>query len=521
MPTIDSYKYGFKPTSIDKGIQTLNGSHDIQPSDPLSVGHERQLLLDWHVMDDLLGAERKVHQPQKHPDNPILAPEHDYEQNSMASFGTVMRDPDTGRFRMWIPVFEPPQVRKLGKNRSNARGHYYESDDGITWQRPNLGLIEYKGSKDNNIFVQSYTDNLFVTKLPQRMRDRGRYAMVYCDVLMDDDVNPTNPERSHGMRNLIAFSEDGIHFTPAPENPIWRGRTDTGNNIVYNPDRDVFMMYRRATVNAGEIRRIAYSESKDLITWTQPLNIVRREENDPSFLYSMHVTPYHGVYMGLLCRLYSRAKPAERLADGRDFQMNTELAWSRDGFQWHRHPNKPVFIDTSPSQQHACDWGMAMGMGNIIEMDDHVRIYYGGREYLHGGYRVDCDPQRSTICLSTLRRDGFVSVSAGDDGGMMLTRPLAYPGGKLRINARTTTNDGFIKVAVREAEGSRDGWWPNTFRFEQSVAFNGDSLDHPMTWSTEKLGAFPSRTFRLHFWLENAELFSFRFDESSDGVHSK
>ena len=513
MPTLQAYRYAFK--NIDKGVQTLRGSHaDMVPTDPVEVGHERQLLMDWHVVDDLVGAQRIVHRPEKHPDNPIVTPEQPYEGTGLASFGTVLRDAQTNRFRMWAPVWDREQIKRTGKTRSSMRGHYYESDDGLDWQRPSLGLIEHEGSKDNNIFVQSYTDNLWVLPLPQRMHGRGRFAMIYCDCLiLDDPTNPENPERSPGNRNLIAFSEDGIRFTAAPENPIWCGRTDTGNNIVYNPDRDVFMHYRRATVNAGEIRRIAYSESADLITWTQPVNIVRREENDPAHLYSMHVTLYHGVYLGLLCRLHSHPNPRqERLADGRDFQMNTELAWSRDGFQWHRHPNKPVFIDTSPSKPDACDWGMAMGMGNIIEMDDHIRVYYGGREYLHGGYRVDADPKHSSICLGTLRPDGFVSIDAGDDGGLMLTRPLAYPGGQLRINARTT-GDGTIRVAVREAQSAGDGEWPKGFRFDDSIHFSGDSLDHVMTWRQghETLDAFPSRTIRLHFWLENAELYSFRF----------
>ena len=272
------------------------------------------------------------------------------------------------------------------------------------------------------------------------------------------------------------------------------------------------MYYRRATINAGQIRRIAYSESRDLISWTQPINIIRREENDPEYLYSLAVTPYHGVYLGMLMHLHMHPDPQHRrLPDGRDYQMNTELAWSRDGVRWERHPEKPVFIDTSTNHRGALDWGMAEGMHNIIEMDDHVRVYYGGREYLHGGYQLDTDPMRSTICLSTLRRDGFVSINAGDDGGMMLTRPLAYPGGKLRINAKTAAG-GFIKVAVREGEGIRDGEWPPPFRFDQSMPFSGDSVDHVVTWKTaDSLEAFPSRTLRLLFWLENADLYSFRF----------
>ena len=514
MPTLQAYLYGVKKLgNIVKGTQTLRGSHNILPIEPVQVGHKRQLLMDWHVVDDINGAIRKVHQPEKHPDNPVLAPEHPYEGTGFFSFGTVLRDSDTGKFRMWVPANDDFE-RRHGKSRSCQTGNYYESDDGLSWDRPNLGLIERHGNKDNNIFVMSFTNNLSVLELPEHRRQRGRYGMIYCDALVgEDERHIQNPERSHHMRMFVAFSDDGIHFTPAPENPVWMGRTDCGNTIVYNPERDVFMYYRRATINAGQIRRIAYSESRDMITWTQPINIIRREENDPEFLYSLAVTPYHGVYLGMLMRLYMHPDPQhQRLPDGRDYQMNTELVWSRDGVHWERHPEKPVFIDTSPNTRGAVDWGMVEGMHNIIEMDDHVRVYYGGREYLHGGYQVDTDPARSTICLGRLRRDGFVSISADDDGGMMLTKPLAYPGGKLRINAKTAGN-GFIKIAVREGEGIRDGEWPPDFRFDQSIPFNGDSLDHVVTWkSAETLKAFPSKTLRLLFWLENADLYSFRFE---------
>ena len=107
-------------------------------------------------------------------------------------------------------------------------------NDGIEWRRPALGLFEHGGSTENNVFLQAGLDNLFVLELPQRLHHRGRYAMVYCGNLSSEDI--ADPDTMHGMRNLIAFSEDGIHWNDAPENPVWVGRTDTNNCIAYNPD---------------------------------------------------------------------------------------------------------------------------------------------------------------------------------------------------------------------------------------------------------------------------------------------
>ena len=94
----------------------------------------------------------------------------------------------------------------------------------------------------------------------------------------------------------------------------------------------------------------------------------------------------------------------------------------------------------------------------------------------------------------------------------MLTKPLAYPGGRLHLNARTAPG-GFLRVAVREGEGERDGEWPEGWRFEDSVVVSGDSVDHIIAWDeTRGLGSFPSSILRLHFWMEQAELYSFWFD---------
>ena len=228
----------------------MRGSHDIIAGEPVHVGHERQLLMDWHVVDDLNNCTRTVHRPVKHPDNPVIGAKESYESDGPSSWGSILREEETGLFRVWTTVRHPEISRDQGKQPTGYCGHYYESDDGINWRRPELGMFEFQGSKANNIFVKpSYQDNLFVLPLPPRMHDRGRYALLYFSMLQPHEI--PDPEHMHHMTTRIAFSEDGIHWNDVPENPVWVGRTDTNNCIVYNPDRDVFMMYRRATINAG------------------------------------------------------------------------------------------------------------------------------------------------------------------------------------------------------------------------------------------------------------------------------
>ena len=150
-----------------------------------------------------------------------------------------------------------------------------------------------------------------------------------------------------------------------PENPVIRGRNDTFVNMAYNPERDVFMQYRRATVNAHEIRRFGYSESADLIAWTQPEVILDADELDGPMLYDFAVSPYHGMYLGFLMTYYSANagyKTGSRLyRDGRtekDQHVDVQLTWSRDGKHWERHPQRPVFLENGSYEKETMyDWG--------------------------------------------------------------------------------------------------------------------------------------------------------------------
>ena len=60
----------------------------------------RHLFVDDSEIERTEGLRRVVHQPEKHPDNPIIRPEAPWE--GVASvYGTAMYDPLLGRFRLY------------------------------------------------------------------------------------------------------------------------------------------------------------------------------------------------------------------------------------------------------------------------------------------------------------------------------------------------------------------------------------------------------------------------------------
>ncbi len=481
---------------------SIKGSHRITPSDPIVVGRERQLLMDDFVVDDWWDCRRTVHQPEKHPANPLIEPEKSWEGSGPGN-GTVLFDESSQRFRLWGGVWDPQMSNPDGSKAPwSLRGIYYESADGIHWERPELGLLEWEGSKANNLILGG--DLLYaalsVMELPPRLSSRGRYVML------QGVVRPGRQALAdHTMDQVIAYSDDGVRWMDQPENPVFHARSDTYNNLVYNPERDVFMMYRRASVNANEIRRIAYSESQDLVTWTQPTVVIAPDDLDPPMLYGMAVSRYQGVYLGTLQMFYfdvHRRHP-------KTHQLDAQLAWSRDGVHWDRHPARPLFIENGPLPGY--DWGMLYAWNEIIERPEGIFIYYQGADTLH--HRSVQGSGVRHLCLATLRRDGFVSVDAleGRDG-YLLTRPIECPSGKLHINARTGP-DGYVKVAVRSGDGELDGDWLAECGFDANTPFSGDSIEHVVSWEgRDSLGAIGDRPVRLHFWLRDAELYSFWFE---------
>ena len=89
-------------------------------------------------------------QPKKHPANPVLKPGAQGSVDGMGAllYGTVIKEGDT--FRMWYIAW--PQPDKRFKNEQYYRPvAYAESRDGVTWVKPELGLVEFRGSKANNL----------------------------------------------------------------------------------------------------------------------------------------------------------------------------------------------------------------------------------------------------------------------------------------------------------------------------------------------------------------------------------
>ena len=172
---------------------------------------------------------------QKHPANPVLrcGPEGSPDFGHAIIYGSVIRSGD--KFRMWyLGMIQ----RKL--ERSNAPGWwrpmcYAESDDGVRWHKPDLGLVELNGSRKNNIcLIESDPPSLgrvndFLTVLhePNDPDPNRRYKCAFIAHLPFAEVrggrSGIGPNESRWCSFVCATSADGLRWKVGGDRPANSG----------------------------------------------------------------------------------------------------------------------------------------------------------------------------------------------------------------------------------------------------------------------------------------------------------
>ena len=166
--------------------------------------------------------------------------------------------------------------------------------------------------------------------------------------------------------------------------------------------------------------------------------------------------------------------------------------------------DRQSFIDYGPEERgkpYCIRLGNQHTVGGPLLKDD--RLWFYGHGTMGDGPKGDW---RIKTGVLTVRRDGFASLNAGEEAGIVITRPLVFEGeGKLFVNADVAAN-GHVRASVVAEDGSAiDG-----FGEEDCRAVCADSTRSRVGWgSNETLAMLKDRYVRLAFHLTNAKLYSF------------
>ena len=130
-------------------------SHGAKESRVVRLGPESSRT-DLFLHDDYLVAETQglTLTPgtiRKHPANPILVKDKPWEVGNL-NYTCVMQDREEGLYKMWYQVIR----RKPGGGGNESWCMYATSKDGLQWEKPSLGIVEYQGSKANNIVLHEH-----------------------------------------------------------------------------------------------------------------------------------------------------------------------------------------------------------------------------------------------------------------------------------------------------------------------------------------------------------------------------
>ncbi len=463
----------------------------------------KHLLFDNVPLADTHRLRRRLHQPVRDPQKPILTAEKPWDGASVTPLH-VMYDPVKKLHRMWYQAHDPKvqeERTKLGRSKYGNVGEpqpiylcYSESHDGVTWNRPGLGIYKHKG-EDTNICFKGFSyvaGNTFIFRPDAPAEER--YLMINCEWATD---------QKGGI--YIARSPDGIHWKYPDDEPLIFGESDTWNSLVYNPERKVFMVYMRgwhcAAVNwpvlkkGNPRRRVAYSESRDLKTWSEPQVILTPDELDTNDFYGFQVFKYANYYIGQLW-IYDE--------DDRD-TMEVELAWSQDGILWSRLPERPRFLQVGRDGEP--DAGMVIPAQEPVVMGDELHFYSVGHRAPHN---ASDDPGSSSVGFrARLRMDGFISVSAGSNHGALLTRPFVVHGEQITINATTRPSGEIIAELVEPYFHEPEGKPIEGFAAKDFDVFRGDSVAHPLSWKgNSNLKALKGKRVMLRMLLRHSDIYS-------------
>lgn len=469
------------------------------------IGSNKQLFIDDLIIDESLGLARNLNQPAKYVGNPIMIPLYPWE-GRITLYGTVWDDPDHG-WRMWYQGYGGGGVPPLtfDQNSSVWAGFdpknllyvicYATSKDGVHWDRPNLGLIDHGGSRDNNIVLSdaAYGNVVRDDKDP----DPGR---LYKSLFFEARDPKGTPNMGDGVS--VAFSPDGKKWKKYEGNPVIERSSDSHMLYGWDDLHGKYVSYCRPSVHEGNMtRRIGRSTSDDFVNWTEIEEVLAPDSGDPAGtqFYGMPVFKYEGHYLG---QLYIYHTPPEEPHIRFEGTIDVQLASSRDGIIWERTGDRDPFIPNGPPG--SMDAGEIYTARQPVIMGDEIWFYYSVCASPHG-----VTGRSGPLCLAKLRLDGFVSVDAGDETGTLVTIPFRCEGGPLKINS--SARGGMVGIAVLDESGIQYQGYSR----QECALFDGDSTDHLVTWRDKvSLEELKGKDIRLKFYLRDASLYSFTVGQS-------
>ena len=460
---------------------------------------------------------------KKHLANPVIQPGLPGTADSLSAslYGTVLKIGD--KFRMWYAAFPLPDKRFKELSQYSPVA-YAESADGIHWEKPRLGLIEFRGNKDNNLVLidhgseefgtpwNNFLSVVYDTEDPDPAR---RYKMAY---------NTRTPRSD--TTTATAVSPDGLRWKLVNKTDFTRGHFETNSLIRF---RGTFYVYGQNLYPFGGHlvdgtpagRTMTVLSSPDFENWSsgRALSFFRSNYEPKPMNYGREVHMGAGMWNrgNVIVGLYARWHGDTIINQNQKFATTSSGQWSLAGLKMDLglvlsndaiHFREPVrdFVVLPFGKEGEWDSESLMQGNAFHNTETQTFIWYS---HWHTSIPLQTPTQQSPqvksqgIGLATMRRDGFGYLSR------LLTEPVAtwrekwerseaslvtrsirlrHPS-SLYLNVADVTPEHPLRVdLVNEAEKPLAGYQP--------VAMNQDAVKGRIQWPDKRV--IPENvTFRI------------------------
>jgi hypothetical protein len=393
-----------------------------------------------------------------------------------ASAGTVFRDPNG-----------PPDERwKLVSGLRDRGGVFvYTSADGYSWRRHETTALPFWAGSAVNVFYDDQRQRYVVHnrsdyfRTPGGAHDRKSVFLEVSDLLAPWPFQPVAAGSADAelRRSSRAGELDPWWVTHGPLAPGRIGReypvAFAADPAIDPPATDVY-----------NTRAQKYPWAEDAYV-AFPLMFFHYHHDGPPQRQILS-NPELGRGTGLL---------------------ESQLAVSRDGVNWHRYP-RPAYLGMGEVNGYPMKRSY-IGHG-MIRRGREIWQYSYSRSSYHDGYGRDVQP--AVVHRLVQRVDGFVSADAPYEGGEFTTRPLRFSGNRLVLNIDTDAT-GFAQVGLLDEHGQPI---PG-FAVDDCVYINGDETDYEVQWlpaggsRTSDLSPLAGRIVQVVVRMRGSSLYALQF----------
>ena len=405
--------------------------------------------------------------PEKFRNNPVVkrGRKGSPDEFGVQFYGSILRH--DGIYKLWYVAAD----ERINSDNHIAAGSgwkqaYAESEDGIHWVKPNLGLVEYNGSRNNNLVLV----------------EPARLATVNIKVLFDPD--DPDPSRHFKMTTHTWWLENGERgrgtLCPllSPDGLRWRVATDAVPVSGCMPMDKTVLPHHHFEAGSGFYkwngmyyitgqsslpsdlcardysgREVGIHRSADFLHWseTSTVGFVRegqyhRRENAGPFRYGEGEEAHEGVCVwnrgNVLIGLYGIWHGAPKWM-GRTIDLG--LLISNDGLHFREPLTEYVFLERGGDG--AWDQGGLIQGQGFENVGDQTFIWYGAWDPRVFNPYVP----RGGVGLAVLERDRFGYLSVRDPGrrGVLVSESIRVDARfMLYCNARGLSAEAMLRFEM-------------------------------------------------------------------------